>query len=307
MMKVPRTNIVKEAVLDNKGRIKGTTIRLEESLITKEPFYIPFGTEREMFTASFHEKMPFACTGPTGVGKTRFIEHMTWRLSQELGFSLPLFTAVCHEDLTASDLVGNYRQTEHGEEWYKGIAMLAVQEGGILYLDEINKGREDIYSIIFPLSDYRRTLTIPKLGVEITASDHFMLVIAYNPGYSTAMNKLKPNVRQRFPPAEFDFPSEDLEKKIISGEAGFDNDKELKYLVQFAQETRNLRKQGRLNEAASTRLLVNAAKFLRQGISRFDAYCTIINSIKETPQDYKDLEAQLKTIIPHSELYSPIK
>src|SRR3989338_8265161 len=101
MVNVPKRSVVKEPVLDDSGRIKGTTIRLEDSLIIKEPFYIPFGTEREMFTAAFHEKMPLACTGPTGVGKTRFIEHMTWRMSQELGFALPLFTAVCHEDLTA--------------------------------------------------------------------------------------------------------------------------------------------------------------------------------------------------------------
>ena len=188
--------------------------RVEDFRLTKEPYYLPLGNEVELFEAAYHARLPVMLKGPTGCGKTRFVEHMSWRLKRTL------VTVACHEDLTASDLVGKY--TLRGDEtiWQDGPLTTAVKAGGIAYLDEIVEARKDTTVVIHPLTDDRRILPLEKKGEIVEAPDDFLLVICYNPGYQSVLKDLKHSTKQRFVAIEFDYPPPDLEETILKSESG---------------------------------------------------------------------------------------
>jgi nitric oxide reductase NorQ protein len=231
------------------------TLKPEEYFITEEPYYEPVGDELTVFEAAYRNQLPLLLKGPTGCGKTRFMEHMAWRLQR------PLITVSCHDDLTASDLVGRYLVTV----WVDGPLARAVRSGAICYLDEIVEARKDTTVVIHPLADDRRVLPMEKLGEVLEAGLEFCLAISYNPGYQSILKDLKQSTRQRFVALEFDYPASALEAKIVVNETGIDQPTADK-LVKFAHMTRNLKGSG-LEEGASTRLLVHAAKLIRSGVS----------------------------------------
>jgi nitric oxide reductase NorQ protein len=236
----------------------------EEFIITEEPYYIPLGDEVDIFTAAYRARLPVLLKGPTGCGKTRFIESMTYRLGIELGLSLPLITVACHEDLTGSDLVGRYLLKGEETIWVDGPLARAVKNGAICYLDEIVEARKDTTVLIHPLADYRRILPIEKRGEILEAHENFFLVISYNPGYQSVLKNLKQSTRQRFVAIEFRYPSRDVEAKIIAHESGLEFDTAMD-LAKLGEKVRNLRDQG-LEEGVSTRLLIYAGQLMVQGI-----------------------------------------
>tara|TARA_B100001750_G_C15516660_1_gene607779 strand:- start:3068 stop:3952 length:885 start_codon:yes stop_codon:yes gene_type:complete len=249
---------------------------IEEYFLKEEPFYVPVGDEIELFTAAYHQRIPILFKGPTGCGKTRFVEFMSWKLGTNLtkvnksaGDSsqqnIPLVTIACHEDLTASDLVGRYLLKGDSTEWIDGPLTRAVKSGGICYLDEIVEARKDTTVLIHPLTDHRRVLPVEKKGEIIEASDNFLLVMSYNPGYQSALKDLKHSTRQRFVSIEFNPPEPEIEKQIIQHESGVDSGI-AESLAKLGEKIRNLKEQG-LEEGASTRLLIYAGKMIAQGIS----------------------------------------
>ncbi len=234
------------------------TLAPEEHYIRKEPYYEPVGNEIAIYEAAYANRLPVLLKGPTGCGKTRFMEYMAWRLKR------PLITVSCHDDLTASDLVGRHLVKGGETVWVDGPLTRAVRVGGICYLDEIVEARKDTMVVIHPLADDRRTLPMEKLGQMIEATDAFGLAISYNPGYQSVLKDLKQSTRQRFVALEFDYPTPDLERRIVANESGVDASM-AERLVKFAQMTRNLKGSG-LEEGASTRLLVHAGKLIAGGI-----------------------------------------
>ena len=248
---------------------------IEEYFLKEEPFYVPVGDEIELFTAAYHQRIPILFKGPTGCGKTRFVEFMSWKLGTNLtkvnkseGDSsqqnIPLVTIACHEDLTASDLVGRYLLKGDSTEWIDGPLTRAVKSGGICYLDEIVEARKDTTVLIHPLTDHRRVLPVEKKGEIIEASDNFLLVMSYNPGYQSALKDLKHSTRQRFVSIEFNPPEPEIEKQIIQHESGVDSGI-AESLAKLGEKIRNLKEQG-LEEGDSTRLLIYAGKMIAQGI-----------------------------------------
>jgi nitric oxide reductase NorQ protein len=227
--------------------------------IETEPYYEAVGDEILLFEAAYRQQIPVLLKGPTGCGKTRFMEHMAWRLKR------PLITVSCHDDLTASDLVGRYLVKGGETVWVDGPLTRAVRCGGICYLDEIVEARKDTMVVIHPLADDRRTLPMEKLGQIVEAPPEFCLAISYNPGYQSVLKDLKQSTRQRFVALEFDYPSAALERRIVATESGV-SDAIADSLVRFAQMTRNLKGSG-LEEGASTRLLVHAGKLIADGVS----------------------------------------
>ncbi len=233
-------------------------LRPEEYFIEDEPYYEPVGDEIAVFEAAYRNHLPVLLKGPTGCGKTRFMEHMAWRLKR------PLITVSCHDDLTASDLVGRFLVKGGETRWVDGPLARAVRAGGICYLDEIVEARKDTTVVIHPLADDRRVLPMEKLGELLEAGPGFCLAISYNPGYQSVLKDLKQSTRQRFVALEFDYPEAGLEQRIVEKESGIDSELARK-LVQFARMTRNLKGSG-LDEGASTRLLVHAAKLIADDI-----------------------------------------
>jgi nitric oxide reductase NorQ protein len=246
-----------------------------------EPYYVPTGDEVELFEAAFASKIPVLLKGPTGCGKTRFVEYMAWRLGRPLTVAknkdgtakkgedgafqaLPLITVACHEDLTASDLVGRYLLEGESTRWIDGPLTRAVKVGAIAYLDEVVEARKDTTVLIHPLTDHRRVLPIEKRGQIIEAREGFLLVISYNPGYQSALKDLKHSTRQRFISLEFTHPRKELEAKIIAHESGIDDDTATD-LAKLGEKVRNLREHG-LSEGVSTRLLVYTGKLIQKGI-----------------------------------------
>ena len=242
-------------------------VNAEDYIVDKEPFFMPTSDEVEVFQAAYNERVPILLKGPTGTGKTRFVEYMSWKINENKNKSkdIPLITVACHEDLTASDLVGRYLLDASGTRWIDGPLTRAVKSGGICYLDEVVEARKDTTVIIHPLTDHRRTLSIDKLGQVIQADDGFLLVVSYNPGYQNAVKDLKHLTRQRFVAIEFDFPEVERETKIIAHEAEIDEGISNQLAV-LGQKIRNLREHG-LEEGASTRLLIYAGRLIKQGIS----------------------------------------
>ncbi len=238
--------------------VKARELRTEEYLVRSEPYYEAQGEEIVLFEAAYRNQIPVLLKGPTGCGKTRFMEHMAWRLGR------PLITVSCHDDLTASDLVGRYLITAGETVWVDGPLARSVRIGAICYLDEIVEARKDTTVVIHPLADDRRVLPIEKTGELLQATPDFCLAISYNPGYQSVLKDLKQSTRQRFVAIEFDYPAAELERRIIVHESGIDQDTAAR-LVKFAGMTRNLKGNG-LDEGASTRLLVHAAKLMAAGI-----------------------------------------
>ena len=234
-------------------------IAIESYRIAKEPFYLTLADEQELFAAAYGLKLPVMLKGPTGCGKTRFLEHMAWKLKR------PLITIACHEDLTAADLVGRYLLQGEETVWQDGPLSLAVKHGGICYLDEVVEARKDTTVVIHPLTDDRRILPQEKRGLLLEAHPEFMLVISYNPGYQSVMKDLKQSTRQRFMAIEFDYPTPEQECTIITRETGIDEGLAQR-LVQLGKMVRNLRQHG-LEEGISTRLLVYAAALIKAGVS----------------------------------------
>jgi nitric oxide reductase NorQ protein len=254
-------------------------------LIKQEPYYEPVGDEIQLFEAAYHQQIPVLLKGPTGCGKTRFMEHMAWRLKR------PLITVSCHDDLTASDLVGRYLVKGGETVWVDGPLTRAVRCGGICYLDEIVEARKDTMVVIHPLADDRRTLPMEKLGQLVEAPPEFCLAISYNPGYQSVLKDLKQSTRQRFVALEFDYPAAELERRIVITESGVDAGMAEK-LVKFAQMTRNLKGSG-LEEGASTRLLVHAGKLISSGV---DPVVACRSAVAQAVTDDADMLAAIREL-----------
>jgi nitric oxide reductase NorQ protein len=243
---------------------KGIEKPFEEYFISQEPYYLPIGDEEKIFSSAYRARLPVLLKGPTGCGKTRFIEFMTYRLGKEMGTSLPLITVACHEDLTGSDLVGRYLLKGEETIWVDGPLARAVKNGAICYLDEIVEARKDTTVLIHPLADHRRILPVEKKGQILEAHKNFLLVITYNPGYQSVLKNLKHSTRQRFVAMELHYPPRELEAEIIAHESGVDF-AVAEDLAKLAEKVRNLRDQG-LEEGVSTRLLIYAGQLIVQGI-----------------------------------------
>ena len=243
-------------------------LAVEDFRISEEPFYLPISDEVELFESAYEQKIPVLLKGPTGVGKTRFIEYMSWKLHKNIQDSqsgVPLITVACHEDLTASDLVGRYLLEGEETRWVDGPITRATKVGAICYLDEVVEARKDTTVLIHPLTDYRRLLPVEKRGELLEAADGFILVMSYYPGYQSALKDLKHSTRQRFIAIEFGYPDRDQETEIITKESGV-NPSIASELAKLAEKVRNLKEHG-LGEGVSTRLLVYAGKLIHQGIS----------------------------------------
>ena len=238
--------------------LHGRALQPQARVIEREPYYEPVGSEIALFEAAYSSQIPVLLKGPTGCGKTRFMEYMAWRLKR------PLITVSCHDDLTAADLVGRYLITNNETVWVDGPLAHAVRCGGICYLDEIVEARKDTTVVIHPLADDRRMLPMERHGELLHAPQEFLLAMSYNPGYQSIMKELKQSTRQRFIAIEFNFPDAALEKKIIITETALDAAAADK-LIRLAEMTRNLKGNG-LDEGASTRLLVHAGKLIAKGI-----------------------------------------
>ena len=233
-------------------------INTEQYMINDEPYYEVQGDEVTLYEAAYNSRLPVMVKGPTGCGKSRFIEHMAWKLGK------PLITVACNEDMTASDLVGRYLLDANGTRWLDGPLTVAARIGAICYLDEIVAARQDTTVVIHPLTDHRRTLPLDKKGELVDAHPDFQLVISYNPGYQSLMKDLKQSTKQRFTGLDFDYPSKQLEAEIVAKEGSIDSDTAIK-LVEIAETARNLKGHG-LDEGISTRLLTYAANLINQGI-----------------------------------------
>ena len=246
-------------------------------IISSEPFFASEGNEIVIFEAAWKNQLPILLKGPTGCGKTRFMEHMAWRLQR------PLVTVSCHDDLTASDLVGRYLIIGGETKWIDGPLSAAIRSGALCYLDEVVEARKDTTVIIHPLADDRRQLPIEKTGELLNAPPAFCLAVSYNPGYQSVLKDLKQSTRQRFVAIDFSYPSESLECDIVVKESSIDANTAMR-LVRFAGMTRNLAGNG-LEEGASTRLLVHAAKLMVSGIDPNTAcQSAITESLTDEPE-----------------------
>ena len=250
-----------------------------------EPYYVAVGHEVEIFERCHRRGLPVLLKGPTGCGKTRFVEHMAWRLGR------PLVTVACHDDLSASDLTGRYLIRGGETLWVDGPLAVAARIGAICYLDEVVEARKDTVVIIHPLTDDRRRLPIEKRGTVLDAPPEFMLVVSYNPGYQSILKDLKQSTRQRFVAMEFDYPPPDAEAEIVAKEGGIEKDTAAD-LVKIGQKVRNLRGHG-LEEGVSTRLLIYAAQMIAKGISPIDAanvaICSPITDDRELQRSIREI------------------
>ncbi|MEV4624444.1 CbbQ/NirQ/NorQ/GpvN family protein [Asanoa sp. NPDC049573] len=232
-----------------------------------EPFYLPVRDEVELFSAAYEQRIPVLLKGPTGCGKTRFVEHMAWRLfgNRPDAPAEPLVTVSCHDDLTSADLVGRYLLSGEGTTWLDGPLTKAVRTGALCYLDEVVEARKDTTVILHALTDHRRMLPIERLGTTVQAHDDFLLVISYNPGYQVATKDLKPSTRQRFMAIDFDYPASDLETQIIAHEAELDETR-AGQLAFLGEQLRRLGEAGVI-DGPGTRLLVHVGELMVKGIA----------------------------------------
>ncbi len=240
-----------------------STVDIEQYTIKEEPFYEAQDREVALYEAAYNKRLPVMIKGPTGCGKSRFIEYMAWKLGK------PLITVACNEDMTASDLVGRYLLDADGTRWLDGPLTVAARIGAICYLDEVVEARQDTTVVIHPLTDHRRVLPLDKKGELLEAHPDFQLVISYNPGYQSLMKDLKQSTKQRFVAFDFDYASQSVEIEILAKEAGVDSELAAK-LVKIGVTARNLKGHG-LDEGISTRLLVYAAALINDGVNPQDA------------------------------------
>jgi len=260
------------------------------------PFYLPIGDEIEVFEAAYARSLPVLLKGPTGCGKTRFVEYMAWKLvSVHDGRPNPLITVACNEDLSASDLVGRYLIRGDETVWMDGPLTQAVRSGAICYLDEIVEARKDTMVLIHPLTDHRRILPIDKLGEILHAHPEFMLVVSYNPGYQSVLKDLKPSTRQRFVSLEFHYPPRDKEAEIIAHESGVSIDVGME-LAHLAERVRELKSTG-LEEGVSARLLVYAGQLIALGMSpRKACEATVVRGLTDDPQTQEAIAELVSSI-----------
>ena len=243
----------------------------------KAPYYRPVGKEIEVFEKAFENNLPILLKGPTGTGKSRFVEYMAHQLDKKM------LTVACHEETSSTDLIGRYIIKGTETVWLDGPLTVAVRNGYILYLDEIAEARPDVIVAIHPLTDHRRMLYIDKLGETVKAHKDFMLVASFNPGYQKGFKELKPSTRQRFVALSFNFPEEQIEKEILVNETGIDKDI-AKKLVSIASKIRNLNELG-LTETVSTRLLVDAAKLIHSGLpKRLAVHTAVVEPLSDEPE-----------------------
>lgn len=236
--------------------------------LSEEPYYLPMGDEVEVFRAAYEQRLPVLLKGPTGCGKTRFVEfmaHQIYRNAGKAAVEQPLQTVACHEDLSATDLVGRFLLKGDETVWQDGPLTRAVKEGAICYLDEIVEARKDSTVLIHSLTDHRRILPVEKLGIILEAHPDFLLVISYNPGYQNVLKDLKTSTRQRFVAIDFDYPGQEEETRIIAHESGVDEGAAAR-LALLGTRIRNLKSHG-FDEGVSTRLLIYAGQLMIQDIS----------------------------------------
>ncbi len=265
------------------------TLDISQYLVPEEPFYRPQANELDLYAAAYAARLPVMVKGPTGCGKSRFIEHMAWRLKK------PLITVACNEDMTASDLVGRFLLDAAGTRWVDGPLTVAARHGAICYLDEVVEARQDTTVVIHPLTDHRRTLPLDKKGEVVQAHPDFQLVISYNPGYQSLMKDLKQSTKQRFVGMDFDYAEADLEASIVARETGIDAATAAQ-LVKVGEAARNLKGHG-LDEGISTRLLVYAARLMNEGIAPRDACrMALVRPITDDPDIRSTLDHAIDAV-----------
>ena len=258
----------------------------EPSARQELPFYRPHGNEMALFEHAWRNQLPVLIKGPTGCGKTRFVQHMAARLGR------PLYTVACHDDLTAADLVGRHLIGEQGTYWCDGPLTRAVREGAICYLDEVVEARKDTTVVLHPLTDDRRILPLERTGETLQAPSGFMLVVSYNPGYQNLLKGMKPSTRQRFLALSFDFPTPELELEVLLGETAIDA-QQGRRLIELATALRAL-KDHDLEEAASTRLLVYAATLIKDGFEVREACRAAL--VEPLSDDRETLDALMEVV-----------
>lgn len=255
----------------------GDAMTLSQFMLAAEPYYRRTGDEIALFEAAYADRMPMMLKGPTGCGKTRFIEYMAWRLGR------PLITVACHEDMTGSDLVGRFLLDAEGTRWHDGPLTLAVKEGAICYLDEIVEARQDTTVLIHPLTDERRVLPIDKRSEQLAAHTDFQLVISYNPGYQSVLKDLKESTRQRMVALSLTWAPPDVEAEIVAAETGIAAHVAQR-LVALAGSIRTMDVPG-LREVASTRTLVTTAHLHAEGVSLATAaHAAIGDALTDDPR-----------------------
>lgn len=265
-----------------------SAVDIAQYKIQTEPYYEPVADEVALYEAAYAARMPMMLKGPTGCGKSRFVEYMAWKLGK------PLITVACNEDMTASDLVGRFLLDKDGTKWQDGPLTTAARLGAICYLDEVVEARQDTTVVIHPLTDHRRTLPLDKKGELIQAHPDFQLVISYNPGYQSLMKDLKQSTKQRFGGLDFDYPAKETETAIVAKESGIDTETAAK-LVQIAHRARNLKGHG-LDEGISTRLLVYAGNLINKGIEPVAACSmTLVTPLTDDPDMRDTLNAAVQT------------
>lgn len=265
-----------------------TEMSVEQFHLKSEPYYRAVGNEVELYEAAYARRMPVMLKGPTGCGKSRFVEYMAFRLGR------PLITVACNEDMTASDLVGRFLLDKDGTKWQDGPLTTAARIGAICYLDEVVEARQDTTVVIHPLTDHRRCLPLDKKQELLQAHADFQLVISYNPGYQSLMKDLKPSTKQRFGALHFDYPKADMEAEIVAAETGVDREIADK-LVQIAHRARNLKGHG-LDEGISTRLLVYAGQIIAEGVDpALACTMTLVTPLTDDPDMRETLEAAVGT------------
>ena len=261
---------------------------VDQYRITHEPYYRPVADEVELYEAAYSVRMPMMLKGPTGCGKTRFVEYMAYKLGK------PLITVACNEDMTASDLVGRFLLSAQGTEWQDGPLAIGARHGAIVYLDEIVEARQDTTVVIHPLTDNRRVLPLEKKGELVHAHPDFQIVISYNPGYQSLMKDLKQSTKQRFGGLDFTYPDHAIETEIVAHESGVEAGVAGK-LVSIAERSRNLKGHG-LDEGLSTRMLIYAGSLIAKGVNPMAACrVALVRPITDDPDMRDALDAAVST------------